>query len=511
MKKIFYNIILVASLGVVSSCNNDLLDNFTPGAQTEDVAVTKSDDLKSLMNSSLAILSDRTETVFNSVFTDEIGIGFANGGQGINTDFVFFQAPTSTGPSAIWINSYAALSRLNRVIVFADEIVPKDNDDVKVIARLKAEALTVRALLHLKLLAYYTTDMKDNNALSAMKADKVFISTETDNARITNGEMYAFIHSDLNAALTIYNSVNPPANPAGSETYYASKNLAKFLHARAYAYKGDYVNAELWADDVINTSGIALATPANYSSVFWTDSEPANTEVVFRLRRTLNQNSQGTNLGNGYASVTSTANGSPFYEIGRALFNKIPTNDSRYATIVHSSSVINPNYATVDDYRNADKLIIGKNRGNASRGVLNVDYKLARLSEMHLIKAEARVAAGDLAGAGTALKILLDKRFAAAQATPIFANPAAAWAYILNQRRIEFAFEAFRFIDLKRLKDLAGVGIDRDAADYSSNSYNFPGANPTNFPNNSHKWALPIPQAELIVNKAIVSQQNPGY
>lgn len=509
MKKIILYSSLIISVLSASSCSEDLLDNFTPDAQTEEVALSSSGDLQRLMNASMNILSNRTETVFSSVFTDECGIGYANGGQGVNTDFAFFLNPISDGPSTIWVSSYEAISRLNRVIVYADIINPVDNADRLIIARTKAEALSLRAYLHLKLLSYFTTDMKDDNALSAMKSDRIFIATETDHPRVNNGEMYAFIHSDLDAAMSIFNTTNlPPYDSATNiSTYYPSKAFAQLIKARAFSYKGDYTNAELWADRVITESGFSLQSGTSYTNAFWTDTEPNKSEVIFRLRRTLQNSSQGTNLGNGYASVSSTVNGSPFYEIGRALFNKIPTTDVRYATTVHTSSVIDPNYANSADYLNTDRLILGKHRGNASRGVLNVDFKLARLVEAYFIKAEARVNTGDLTGSANVLKQVLDKRFTAAQTAPVFANAQAAWGYILNQRRIEFAFEGYRFLDLKRLKDLAGVGIDRDPADYA----NFPSANPANLTNNSHKWALPIPQAELIVNKAIVSQQNPGY
>ncbi|WP_395061522.1 RagB/SusD family nutrient uptake outer membrane protein, partial [Flavobacterium sp.] len=147
--------------------------------------------------------------------------------------------------------------------------------------------------------------------------------------------------------------------------------------------------------------------------------------------------------------------------------------------------------------------------GTAAVGSCNSDFKLVRLSEMYFIKAEARTAAGDLTGAANAIKSVLDKRFPTAQTAPVYASPTDAWKGILNQRRVEFAFEGYRFIDLKRLGTLAGVGIDRDPADYSSSSINFPGGNPANLPLTSYKFALPIPQNELNANSSI--QQNAGY
>lgn len=511
MKKIF-KLLLVFSSALFVSCDEGLLEPFTPGAQTEDVAIRKTSDLQKLMNSAYANLTNREDMVFTSVFTDEAGIGFANGGQGTTTDFVFFLNASSTAPNSIWTSSYFTLSRANRVIKFADIIVPVDAVDAQLIARLKAEALTVRALCHIKIMSYFSPNPKDDNQLAGILADRVIESSETNLLRVTNGQFYSLIHSDLNQALTIFNGLSlPAANLYPNVTFYPNKNLAKALKARAYALKGDYTNAEIWADDVITTSGINLATAANYNNIFYTDNEAANTEVIFRLKRTLQNSSQATNLGNGWASVNSTASGSPFYEVSRSLFNVLnatPT-DVRRSTIVHPTSTIDPNYATSLDYKTTDRLVLGKYRGTAAVGSCNSDFKLVRLSEMYFIKAEARTAAGDLTGAANAIKSVLDKRFPTAQTAPVYASPTDAWKGILNQRRVEFAFEGYRFIDLKRLGTLAGVGIDRDPADYSSSSINFPGGNPANLPLTSYKFALPIPQNELNANSSI--QQNAGY
>ena len=509
--KNLYKLLIFTSLLFVS-CEDDVLDTFTPGALTEDAAVTKSADLQRLMNAAAQQITNRGDIIFSSVFTDECGIGFANGGQGITGDYIFYMDTASTSPNAIWNSCYHSLARSNRVIKFADIITPVSVADAELISRLKAEALCLRALAHIKIMSYFSTDPKSDSALAGVLANQVFLSDATP-PRSSNGDFYALIHSDLSAAIAIYNTLGatPYTATAQSPTFYPSRNMAKALKARAYALKGDYTNAEIWANDVIATSGVVLATTANYTNIFWTENEPANTEVIYRLKRTLQQSTQGTNLGNGYASVTTTISGSPFFEISRALYNKLNANpsDIRRLANVHPSSIIDPNYATSTDYRNTDKLIIGKHRGSGAVGNLNSDHKICRLSEMYFIRAEARVAAGDLPGAATAIKAILDKRYPVAQPLPVYGSASAAWAGILAERRLEFAFEGYRFIDIKRLGVLAGVGIDRDAADYTSSSANYPGANPANLPLTSFKWALPIPLSELAANGSI--QQNPGY
>ena len=515
MKKILTYISLASGLLLIS-CSNELLTPFTPGSLTEENAITQSSDLQKLINSTYNILSDRSEIVFSSIFTDEVGIGYANGGQGLSSEYIFLLNSSSVGPVNIWITTYSALARANRVIHYADKIVATNATDAALISKLKAEALTIRAYGHLRILAYYSPNLKDDNALAGILATRIFNSEEKTNPRATNGVFYTQIHKDLDDAIAIYSGLNGYV----SDNKVANKNFAKGLKARAYAYKGDYINAEKWADDVINTSQITLSDPADYRKIFFTDSESTNKEVIFRLKRTAQQNNQSTNLHNGWCSVTPNLDGSPFYEVSRSLFNILnqrPT-DVRRNVIVAPSSVIDPNYATSTNYRNTDKLIIQKYGGTETGSVtaavtasngFNNDYKIMRISEMYFIKAEARANAGDLAGVGVALKSILDARLGGAQTATVYSDITAAWGDILKERRLEFAYEGHRYIDVKRLATLANTKIDRDPADYSSSSSNFPAANPVNLPNNSYKFTLPIPQQELDSNPNII--QNIGY
>lgn len=514
MKKIFG--ILIVSLALFVSCTNDLLEPFTPGSLTEEVAIKTSGDLSRLVNSSLNIMTNRTEYVFSSVFTDEAAPGSQNGGQGITEDYVFLMNVDNAAAAAIWQSNYFALARINRVISGTDLVVATSPADQQLINRSKAEALVLRALAHIKILSYYSPNPKDDAALAGVLANRVILTTEKP-LRVTNGVFYKQIQDDLTDAIAIFEANTAPAY--ANKTYYPGKVFAQALKARAYTLKGDYPNAEIWADRVITTSGISLAnTQTVYNSVFHTHNEPANTEVIFRFRRTAQQNTQGSNLNNGWVSVANRVSGSPFYEVSRALYNKLAATpaDFRLNTTVFlsgtSSSVVNPNYATATDVRNTDIIILQKHGGQSAAtatNAFNPDFMVSRLSEMYFIKAEARVAASDLVGAGLALRTILNARFPTAQLAPVFASPQAAWKGILDERRKELSFEGFRFIDLKRIGTLAGAGLDRDPSEYASSSWSFPGANPANLPLTSFKFALPIPQVEVNSNATI--QQNTGY
>ncbi len=520
MKKIFFYI-SVTALTLGSCATDDKLEPFTPGAVTEDVAIQSSTDVQRLINASMGLLMNRDEYSFVSVFTDEAALGSNNGGQGRSGSdgyFLYAMNPSSGAPARIWTSNYYSLARINRVIEKVDKVVPLSAADKELLNRSKAEAYVLRALAHLKIMAYFSPNLKDDNALAGILSDRVYSTLETP-ARATNGQFYALIQSDLDKALAIY-ATNSAAAYANA-SFYPSANLAKALKARAYAYKGNYTQAESWADQVINTSGITLANPSELSTVFHSNTSAGNKEVIFKLRRTAQQNAQTTNLHNGYVSVSNARNGSPFYEVSRSLYeflNATP-GDARLNITVRPAtnslgSLIDPNPAASSDIRNTDILVPYKAGGalaSTSSNAFNPDFIQVRLSEMYFIKAEARANANDFVGVQSVLQTIVNNRFTTPPVVALPTSQTAAFKAVLDERRKDLAFEAQRFIDLKRLYSVAGVNqFDRSILDYGAQYWNLPGAAPSNFPfAGNNKWALPIPQVELNANGSL--QQNPGY
>lgn len=313
----------------LTSCDEDLLDTYSPGALTEEVAVQTSADLGKLMNAAYILLTPTSEIEFNSIFTDEASIGYANGGQGLDDNFAFLLNSASDSPNSIWISNYFALSRVNRVIKFANNLVPVDAADQELINRYKAEAYTLRAHCHIQLIAYFSTNPKDRNALGPIISNDVFPASFLG-VRATNGAVYDLIDADLAAADALYATVTSAPNPI-----FANKNFTTALKARVNAMRGDYANALVFADQVINTSGLSLATFANYASVFHTDNNTANVEVIFKLKKQTGQ----TKTGGIWASVNSTVTGSSFFEVGRSLFNVVNTTNYASASNVTITAI----------------------------------------------------------------------------------------------------------------------------------------------------------------------------
>jgi starch-binding outer membrane protein, SusD/RagB family len=213
-------------------------------------------------------------------------------------------------------------------------------------------------------------------------------------------------------------------------------------------------------------------------------------------------------IGSVFNVNSSAFSGISTFEMNRSLFNILDNNgapwDVRRRANIDPTSIIDPSYATSTNYQVSDVLVVDKYSGIANAQLTN-DIKVFRLSEMFLIKAEARAQANDLAGVGTILKRIRDARSTAGpRPLPTYANVTEAWADILLERRVELCFEGHRYIDLKRLGALANKTIERDPKDCS-----FFNLTSCSFPVTDYRFTLPIHLNETTANRNI--QQAPGY
>ncbi len=535
MKKLKILLLLIVSAFYLSC--EDAYKIEQDGEYQEDVTFLKLSDMESYLSTVYASTSVNSELVFTSLFTDEVGISTANAGQNIDL-YKFFLNNNDGYASAIWITHYSAINNANRLLRGAARIVPS-SDEVARYNSILAEARALRAFAHFQLLSYYSEDLKNDSSLGIMIVDRVpLISEDLQLPRSTTGEVYAFIEADLQFAEEFLGT--------GQSYYYFSKNALAALRAKMYAYRGNYPLAETYADQLIYSSGLTL-TPAGFFVNNTTFYNPVTTtspykkmwsdnlqgEIIWGLSRLPGE---GGPAGTWFTNNTSRS-GSPFHDMGRNLFNLLadqnqdgvvsnpltvtnPTDhDIRAKAFIDPSSTISPAPATVQNYINVDVLAIDKYPGKAGdAGALTNDLKVFRLSEMYLIKAEARIAAGDLQGAATLLKTIRDVRTyetrnsagvvlqpAVPAPLPEYANATEAWADVLLERRKELAFEGHRYIDLKRLGDLAGgKSIDRYFRDCTENN-----APICTLPLSDYRFRLPVPIDELIGNANI--QQNPGY
>jgi len=496
--KLFKKIYILSLLAIVTVACNDAIDIEQPGRLGADQAFASVGDLQLGLLGAYNGFDHTSEIQFNALFTDELSIGFDNGGQGIGDGtYAFVLNPGSAIAGRLWTRYYGTLISLNLLLEAAAEITPEAAEQAEY-NDIIAQARALRAYAHFQLLSYYSPDLTDDSAPGVIAVD--FIpSIDQELERNTTGEVFAAILADLSAA--------EPNLADATNTTFVSQAFVQALRARIALYRRDYTTADGLAAGLLNTFDLADRT--QYADLF---DDADNVGAIFSLERTVNDtyDRQGTTgsanaggwAGANFAFVNGGIDGSPYFEAGRSLFNLYDTDDIRFDVCFDASSLINPDYASDADPKTTDILVVGKYTGSEGQPLMN-DLKIFRVAEMQLIRAEAAVAAGDLTAAAGFMEELRDMRYSTDQAAPTYASQQEAYNDILNERRKEFAFEGHRWLDLKRLGADAGQNINRDAIDCAIN-----GActlSVTDF----RMQALPIPLVELNANGTI--SQNSGY
>lgn len=499
MKNNIFKFIIIATITVFSNCEN-AIDITQVGRVTDDVAFTNVLELQQGLNGAYGRFDLTREVAMAVNYTDETAEGPDNGGQGRTTGHIFNLTAESAAASTFWTSGYSTLNALNRVIRAADLVVAKNAAETAQKNDILGQAYALRAYAHFQLLSYYTTDYADDQALGVIKMD--FVPSIADKLlRNTNGEIYSSIAADLSLASSL---IADQSNPI-----YISKDFVTALRARIAAYRQDYTTAENLASSLMTR--YPLANRNQYTLMFTDDD---NTEVIFKLKRDINgiydnQPASGTVAASGWiGGVTLFSNNTPYFDMGRSLFNLLNPNDIRYSVCLDTrpgaKTKIAPDYRNTVNYRNDDILQVGKYIGKTGRPLLH-DNKVFRSSEMHLIIAEAKASRSDLAGVANDIKKIRDARFGTPQALPSYSSQQEAFAAILNERRIEFAFEGHRWKDIKRLGVRANQGATRDPIDVAQY-----GMTATLAPND-YRFTLPLPTVEFDGNPALREQQNPGY
>ncbi len=495
--KIFY---LFGLFTVLVACN-DAIDIDQPGRLDAEAAFKTVADLQSGLYGVYDRVDTSGEIAFSSIFTDELSIGFDNGGQGL-ADYAFVLNAGSTAPEVFWVGAYGAINAANRLIEAAQLVTPEADEQTQY-NNILGQAYALRALGHLFLQNYFSTNYEDDNALGVIAMD--FVPTiDQLLLRNTNGEVYGLIIADLDRANSLLD--NDTSDPT-----FLNKDGILAMRAVTAAYRGNYTQAATFSQQLLDKYG--LANRAEYEAMFL---DTDNTEIIFKLERSVGDNYDGQGntgspeaggwAGARFAFVDATLAGSPYFEMGRSLFNLIDPADIRYDVNVAPTSVIDPDYATNNDPA-LDILVIQKYPGSEGQPLMN-DLKIFRSSEMLLIRAEAYADAGSFNGATNStaalIKQLRDARFGTDTTLPVYASEAEAFAAILDERRVELAFEGHRYKDLKRLGSRANQGVNKDPIDCAFN-----GA--CTLPSTDYRFTLPLPIIEFNANPGLREQQNPGY
>lgn len=482
-------IIIVCFSALLFSCKDEL--ELTPFDQLEEGSALKTPTdfgaaIRGAYSSLLGVEDNEyypSKLLIPEVLSDNLII--VQTGRKSRQLFYEFKLDANSTWSVALLYGYRSIDRANRIIANINNLSDGEfkND-------ILGQAKAIRALSHFDLATNFApsfTKVNPDDANTGIPI-KETADAAAKPSRSTLNQTFNFIINELKEAKELTKN----DRSAVAEGILNKAAISSIL-ARVYLYKGDYVNAKLEAQEAISLIGsanTAIASRADFPAIY-KDNSPANAGVVFKLKVT---EQDRIYTGTEYNQSTPTAGIRSEYVPTYELYSKYSDDDIRKSTYFNTSEFSGNLYNHIIKY---------SSRPGSSAGL--VDVKVVRGAEVYLILAEAAARTGDDATALDALDAVRSRRYEG------FSSPGENGDALLNsillERRLELAFEGFRYYDLKRL----GLPIIRSATegDYADGSGTPAPADAQIIPANDNRFTLPIPTAERQANPNF--EQSPGY
>lgn len=400
------------------------------------------------------------------ILSDNLLTCSAGRGTGLTFHNWIYNANATTN---IYADGYAAIRRANAII---ENI--KNLSSGAVADNARAEALAIRAMVHLDMVKYFGKAYTQA-ADADLGVPYVIQTADASPSRESVKSNYDKIVADLIDAEKTINASNGIGR--------LNKAAVQGLLARVYLFRGEWQNCVDAATRCL-TSSPSVGSIANFPAI-WKDV--SNDGVLFKVNII---DKDGVQVGVNY-SQTSGAGTRPEFVVDFDFYGKYQATDIRKTAyfITNSFSAVK--------YNN-----IFKHFGRASGNANVVDVKALRTSEILISRAEAYARLNKNTEALVDLNTLRQSRYS--NFVVGIETGADLLTAILFERRLELAFEGHRFFDLKRL----GLGVTRSSFGDKSDGTGINNVTKT-LPAGDIHFQLPLPQSEINANPNIV--QNPGY
>ncbi len=295
--------------------------------------------------------------------------------------------------------------------------------------------------------------------------------------RVATSTIYELIENDL---LTAVNGLSDESK------YRASKAVAETLLAKVYLTLSRYSEAQALLESVMNPSrGFSLEP--NYKDVFYNEG---NNEIIFAIGY----------LGDSEDSQNFSAEW--LNAVGRTSGVNYVTNDAKQALDDLGGNRTAYSYRVDQAQITQHQVVKYLPNGDDNLGILPTssdptkagnDWIVLRYADVILMHVEAIMAGAASTTSSTAINSMQLIRNRAGITTPI---TSISKQELLDERRVELAFENHRLFDLIRMGE-----AENTLGTFSAN-------NGLSF--SSTDLLLPIPQREINLSNGLLTQ-NPGY
>ena len=407
-----------------------------------------------------------------------------------------------------WFTLYRFIKASNDVISTIDFESESTNSDIK---GMGGAAYAMRAFDYYLLTVFFEPVENIYTDVSKVKGLTVPIVSENttneeakSNPRVTHEEMMKFIHSDLDKAEKYLADWSP------ADKHLPNLAVVYGIRAKVYLWDEDYANAAKYARMAIEASGASPVTAAQWedpTSGFAVANQAWMWYISYDAENMRNlANFTGWISGEadwGYSSLTRPS-------MDKSLFDKISDTDFRKTTFLHPDKYAYYDYKTCRDKQYIEDAPAclslkfrckGGDWENYATGGA-VDVPIMRVEEMYLIEAEAKAAAGDLAGGVALLNSFMQNYRDPNYMCKASDNLRDFQLEVLTQMRIEFWGEGNAFPSAKRIKPGVMQNYEGTNAPADIFKINCAGIKPN--------WNLVIPISELNNNKALQGWNNPN-
>jgi len=485
MKKI--SIVLATIALVLSSCA-DFLDVSPTNQAAASSSIMNEADAKVMLNGLYDALTTSSFYGRNFILYGDAKSGdltIQSNGRGYDYMFAYSHSVTNYSMSGFWTSGYNIIMLCNNIIENIDRLIA---EGVSGLAEYRAQALTIRAMVHYDLCRLYGKCYNDDkNSYGIPIADQT-VSAGAQLLRNTVAEVYAVVIRDLDDAAASLSMDKED----GFVNYYANRAIK----ARALMDMQDYSGALSLAEEIINSGEYKL-----YANDEWVDSWASQygSEAIFELGMNVNEGDLGNTGCVGAQYILGGGNGrnNQIFMASQAWLQLMSEDMDDVRWGVMGLDQVGEDHDTGrmgSCYKYYGGLSM-KGDGKASSSAVNI--KLIRLSEIYLIAAEAAARGNNMSKASGYYNEIHKRSPNLVPVNTVTAD------MVLKEKNKELFGEGLRFWDLIRTD--ATIVMDDSTPDVKVTTRE------TTFDRSFYKCILPIYNGELNANPGLRAQQNPGY
>lgn len=477
MKNIFFLSLLIMGL-TLSSCGEDYLSPdptsavsatayYTTEAQLETGVINMYDGLQGVNALALTSTSLNHSVQFEYYLTEMRSDNTrTKASEGEAAQFESFTIESTNGIVDDYYRSmYNIIFRANIVLgnlgVASAETAP----------RFEGEAKFMRAYAYFNLVRLFG---------DVPLVDKIITPQDTDIqfTRVGTAQVYDLIVSDLNAA------VSSLANGASTR---ANKAAAQGLLAKVHLTLGNNSEARALCEAIV---GGDYALEADFKDVFYAEG---NNEVIFSVGYIGDDTNDSQSFSTEWLNAVGRTSGVNYVTADARA--SLDANGGDRVIYSYRQDALQPLQYQVVKYLPDGDASLGIDATSGDPTKAGNDWIILRYADVLLMHVEAIIGEGGgvTTTDGKALESFQAVRDRAGLTDPVVS---VSKADLLEERRVELAFENQRFFDLIRF----GVANDVLTQFASDNGYTF----------SSTDLLLPIPQREIGLSNGALSQ-NPGY